>query len=175
LSSSQTRFKGVEYYSSFLYEDKRGKFEKFFSQEWTDLTEVAAKEIFVSESKVGTIRGMHLQVRENANARIISVLEGSVFDVVIDLRSESPTYKQVYSKILSPRTLSTVLVPKGVAHGFQALENSKMLYISSATYDPINDVGVNPISISVNWPLSDYILSDRDEHLPPVSLWADPI
>ena len=153
--------------------DNRGKFRKAFtaSDFYPGQPPFNLAECFISTSHTGVIRGMHLQVGIASNYRLIQVLDGSVEDVVIDLRTESATFGQLVVTQLSKANARTILIPPGVAHGFQALEPSRMLYLTSSAWMPDLDSGVNPFSIGHNWPLPVSECSNRDRELVRFSEW----
>jgi dTDP-4-dehydrorhamnose 3,5-epimerase len=161
----------VEYYETKTIPDNRGSFTKLFSDIWGDRKTLIMSEIFTSNSNKGVVRGMHLQIGKSANWRVVSVLSGTVFDVLIDLRQNSDTYGLTISKILESQGLSTVLIPPGVAHGFQALENATLLYATTSAYDFDHDTGVSVSSLDIDWPIASVIQSDRDKSLPDISEW----
>lgn len=147
--------------------DSRGSFTKVLKFE--DLNSMPGfnlEEAFISRSIKGAIRGMHVQIDEASNWRIIQVLSGEAFDVLLDLRKNEPTYQQTQVNILREMNPQILVVPPGVAHGFQALEDTEMLYLTSHRYVPELDTGVNPLSIEVKWPLEITAMSDRDRALP---------
>jgi dTDP-4-dehydrorhamnose 3,5-epimerase len=147
--------------------DSRGSFTKALKYE--DLSKLPGfrlEEVFLSRSIKGAIRGMHIQIGEASNWRIIQVLSGEAFDVLLDLRKSEPTYHHTQVNILNGMKPQILVVPPGVAHGFQALEDTEMLYLTSHRYVPELDTGVNPLSIEVEWPLEITAMSDRDKALP---------
>jgi dTDP-4-dehydrorhamnose 3,5-epimerase len=162
---------GVEYFLPKYSEDDRGSFTKAYSALWSETPAQTAAEIFYSNSQKGVLRGMHLQVNESSNARIVSIISGSVLDVLIDLRPESETFLNINICALGTNSYSSVLVPNGVAHGFQAIEPSLTLYVSSSTYKFENDTGIDATSIGVNWPIESPLRSPRDQDLPTLQEW----
>lgn len=153
--------------------DNRGQFRKIYQKGLSaasSFTEIS--EIFVTKSLAGTIRGMHLLTPPRGNHRLISVLSGEVYDVLLDLRKESSTYMKISTQTLTSLDESAILVPPGVAHGFQALSDCEMLYISSEVWHPDYDKGVSPLSLGIDWPLSKKIISTRDVELPPLLDWT---
>ena len=163
--------KDVEYYETQTIPDNRGSFTKLFSDTRGKNKSLIMSEIFTSYSIAGVVRGMHLQVGKRANWRVVSVLSGSVFDVLIDLRRESSTYGLIISKILNIPGVSTVVVPPGVAHGFQALEDAQLLYVTTCVYDSNLDTGVSISSLNIDWPITSFLQSERDRSLPDISEW----
>ena len=147
--------------------DSRGNFTKILAYDQLSVIPgFILEEVFISRTVKGALRGMHLQIEEASNWRVIQVLSGVAFDVLLDLRTEQPTYLSTQINILSGDNPQTLLVPPGVAHGFQAIEDTEMLYLTSHRYKPELDAGVNPLSIGVEWPLQVTAMSDRDKDLP---------
>ena len=109
---------------------------------------------------------MHIQVEQASNWRIIQVLSGVAFDVLLDLRTDQPSYLTTQTNILSGSKPQTLVIPPGVAHGFQAIEETEILYLTSYRYVSELDKGVNPLSIGIAWPLEITAISDRDKNLP---------
>jgi dTDP-4-dehydrorhamnose 3,5-epimerase len=152
--------------------DLRGSFTKILTNfdvyEGLNLNFV---ECFVSKNFTGSVRGMHLQIGLSKNYRLIYVTQGEIQDALVDLRSTSSTFGQVESRLLTFERPQTILIPPGVAHGFQSLSESTMIYLTTSTYNPGLDVGVNPLSIGLKWLLPITHLSSRDKLLPDLSDW----
>ncbi|CAN2170227.1 RfbC dTDP-4-dehydrorhamnose 3,5-epimerase and related enzymes [Candidatus Nanopelagicaceae bacterium] len=167
------KLKGIQVFEGKESVDNRGKFRKSFTSAdfSSNQPPIELAECFISTSHKGVIRGMHLQIGSAANYRLVQVLDGAVEDVVLDLRAGSSTYGEMIVTELSESNARTILIPPGVAHGFQALEPSRMLYLTSSTWEPKFDTGVNPFSINHNWPLPVSHCSDRDQQLIPLSDW----
>jgi dTDP-4-dehydrorhamnose 3,5-epimerase len=162
---------GVHYFKVNKSHDSRGFFCKTYSAETVLNKEMIMAESFFTLTKKGAIRGMHLQIKQGASDRLISVIKGRIFDVLIDLRENSPTFTNINIKELSCEDVGSVFIPKGVAHGFQALDESVTHYISSKIYNKELDVGVSVNSINVKWPLPNPKISDRDLSLPDLKLF----
>ena len=146
--------------------DNRGSFIKTFNHDiYTKMSlNTMWAEDFYSVSDINVIRGMHCQLPPYDHIKLVYCVCGSVLDVVIDLRPDSPTYKQ-YEKIeLSSVKANMLYIPKGFAHGFKALQsNTIMLYKVSTAYNQDYDSGVHWDSCGINWDLSDEpIISRRD-------------
>jgi dTDP-4-dehydrorhamnose 3,5-epimerase len=147
--------------------DERGNFLKSYTHEKSELNiPFSLQEVFTSNSFPGVVRGFHLQVGSSENYRIVQVISGRVLDVLLDLRVDSATYCQLESREFANGLNQTLLIPPGVAHGFQALEESRMLYLSSNKWNPKLDTGVNPISAGFVWPMEISKVSERDAALP---------
>ena len=162
---------GVKYFSGSQYFDERGSFTKIWSAAWNDEAAFYSKEFFYSDSLPGVLRGMHLQVGKAATPRYVSVLAGSILDVVLDLRPTSPTFLNFQAVEMDTVNNCTVFVPAGVAHGFQALEVVKTVYISGEKHVPKLDSGVKAESFGFKWPIENPIKSARDDSLLSLSDW----
>ena len=123
--------------------------------------------------RVGTLRGLHLQRPPAAEAKLVRVTAGAVFDVLVDLRSGSPSYGQWVGLELSAQNRRQVYIPEGCAHGFQTLaDDSEVAYQISVAYAPERQDGVrwNDHDLAIAWPLPEQaIISDRDRDLPPLT------
>lgn len=120
----------------------------------------------------GSVRGLHFQRPPFAEAKLVSCVRGSVFDVAVDLRTDSPTYLQWHGEILSADNLTALLIPPGFAHGFQALEDGcELLYCHSNFYHPESEDGLNALdsALSIAWPIDNPQRSQRDTNLPTVA------
>jgi dTDP-4-dehydrorhamnose 3,5-epimerase len=162
---------GVKYFSATQFLDNRGAFTKTWSSEWDHDEAFSAREVFYSNSLTGVIRGMHLQIREAASPRYVTVQEGRILDVILDLRPHSPTFLNFQSVEMDVVENCTVYVPSGVAHGFQALKDSRTLYLSGESHVASLDSGFNTDSFGFTWPIGNPIKSERDKALPPFTDW----
>lgn len=154
--------------------DDRGMFRKVFSIDLVGekIFDKDIKEVFYTESKIGVIRGMHVQVGEAANFRNIFVLSGRIYDVIFDLRPKSPSYGKKFGFLFEEHSEFVLCLPPGVAHGFQSLTTTATVgYVTTSAWQPDLDTGVNPLSIDVSWPLDNKILSQRDLTLPNFPSW----
>ena len=120
----------------------------------------------------GAIRGMHFQRPPKAEIKMVKCLRGSVFDVMVDLRSNSSTFLKWHGEKLSAENMKMVCVPEGFAHGFQAMEeNSELLYLHTDFYSFEHEGGVrygDPM-INISWPLEVMDISERDQNHPLLS------
>jgi len=117
----------------------------------------------------GTVRGLHYQLAPHAEIKFVQCLHGKVFDVVVDLRPESPTYLHWHHEILCGDDAKTLVIPEGCAHGFQTLEtNCEMLYFHTAAHHPEAESGMHPLAsgLGIAWPMRVCDLSARDAKLP---------
>lgn len=117
----------------------------------------------------GTVRGMHFQMPPHAETKFVSCLRGEVFDVAVDIRSDSPTFLQWHAEVLSASNHKTMVVPEGFAHGFQALtDDSEILYFSTELYWPSAESGLHADDpkLGIRWLLPVSGLSPRDATRP---------
>jgi dTDP-4-dehydrorhamnose 3,5-epimerase len=159
----------VEIFPS-LYHDERGWFYEFYKQE--SLLQLGIHTTFVQEnqsfSKKGVIRGLHAQKAPYEQAKLVSVMQGRVLDVVVDIRPHSPTFKKVYQCILDAEKHNMLMIPEGFAHGFAALEDAVFFYKCSQSYHKESEFGIrwNDPSLNINWGVENPILSEKDLALP---------
>ena len=117
----------------------------------------------------GTLRGMHYQKQPHEEIKLVRVTQGRIHDVILDLRRDSPSYLRWHAVELSAGSHRTLYIPKGVAHGFQTLEDrTEVFYQMTSAYAPGYSCGVrwNDPAFAIDWPLSDPILSERDASHP---------
>lgn len=117
----------------------------------------------------GTLRGMHYQVGDHAEVKLIRCVRGAIYDVIVDLRPHSPTYRQWIGVELSPKKLQMLYVPANFAHGFQTLaDDTEVNYLVSAAYAPAAARGVrhDDPSLAIRWPLPVSRISDADTSWP---------
>jgi len=148
--------------------DERGDFTKILSSGITP--ELHTEEVFLSQTKKGFLRGLHLQNGPYLNNRIIACLAGKVFDVLLDLRPDSSTFLNISTIELNSLSPIGLYVPSGIAHGFQSLENgSQLIYFSDKGFNSNFDTGVSPIKSGIEWPIRVAGMSKRDVSLPSLS------
>lgn len=117
----------------------------------------------------GVLRGMHYQLSPKAQTKLIRVISGSIYDVILDIRKDSPTFGQWQGFILSDANKRQLLVPQGFAHGFCTLAaNTQVIYKVDEYYSPEHDRGIawNDPSLNIDWPVSNPVLSDKDTRHP---------
>ena len=119
--------------------------------------------------KNGTVRGMHYQLPPAAEVKLVRCLRGAVYDVIIDIRPESATFKQWFGAELTQDNRQMMYVPRGFAHGFVALtDNAELHYMVSAFYDPGQERGLrfNDPAFGIDWPVAMTSISDKDRSWP---------
>lgn len=157
--------------------DNRGWFTETFQEKW--FTEIGINEKFVLEywsfnEKVYTLRGLHAQIKEYAQSKIVQVLHGSIQDVLVDARKDSPTYGKHVELTLSSTDPYLIYIPKGFYHGFVTLEdNTYVGYKISDYHNPQGECGIKFDSpeLNIDWKVnSNLTISNRDQHHP---TWND--
>mgnify|MGYP002395225794 CR=1 FL=1 len=164
---------GVRLIKTRKFGDLRGFFSETYSRK--DFAEAGIDIEFVQDnhslsSAVHTVRGLHFQLPPFAQDKLVRVVRGAVFDVAVDLRRRSPTYRQYVSAVISPAAWNQILVPVGFAHGFMTLEpDTEVIYKVSNYYSPEHDRGLlwNDRDLAIDWPSkSEVHLSEKDGKLP---------
>ena len=170
-----TIFSDVAVIRPTVFEDNRGFFLETYNRD-----ELAGVEIFeefvqdnISHSRKGVVRGLHYQAKK-AQCKLVRVLQGKIFDVVVDIRKGSKTYGQHIGIELSSDDSCMLYIPIGFAHGFMALaDNTDVMYKVSDYYAPEYDAGIrwSDPDLDISWPLEDYeirdaIVSPKDAVLP---------
>jgi len=161
---------GVRVIQLDTFTDPRGTFVKFepMLQFENRLDSVALS----SNHKKGTIRGLHFQVEPFGEEKLVTCIQGAIFDVIVDLRPNSKTVGKWCSFELSAKNALQLYLPKGVAHGFQTLmPDSSLHYCLSSTYSPENSFSITPFGeLDIDWPIKDSLLSERDLNGIPLSI-----
>ncbi len=169
---SELELKGAYLIEPELKKDERG----FFARTW-DRAEFAVQgletdlaQFSVSfNKKRGTLRGLHYQEAPHEEAKLVRCTMGIIYDVIVDIRPASPTFKKWLAFELSAENRKMIYAPKGFAHGFQSLaDNTEVFYQISEIYMPESAKGLrwNDPVLSVSWPLPSPILSERDQSFP---------
>jgi dTDP-4-dehydrorhamnose 3,5-epimerase len=153
--------------------DERGSFARTYCADEFAARGIDFTPVQISTSanrRAGTLRGLHLQADPRPEAKLVSCIRGSAFDVAVDLRNGSPTYGRWTAAELSAENRRSIYIPAGCAHGFQTLEDeTDLLYLISERYDASLQRGVrwDDPTIGVEWPAATArVISERDEQLP---------
>lgn len=151
--------------------DERGFFMETYKL--SEFADQGIAETFVqcnhSKSSRGVLRGLHYQKEPEAQAKLVRVVSGAVFDVVVDLRLGGPTYGRWVGATLSAENRRLLFVPRGFAHGFCVLSaESEILYMTTAEYAPAREAGIiwNDPAVAIDWPIAEPVLSGRDRGWP---------
>ena len=156
-----------------LFSDNRGFFyESFKESEFfsNGITDKFIQENF-SHSVKGVIRGLHFQKKPQAQAKLVTVIKGEIFDVAVDIRKNSPTYGKWVGEILSDKNHKSLYIPEGFAHGFCILsEEADVVYKVNNEYSPENERGIiwNDLTINIPWSVKNPIISEKDNQLNPL-------
>jgi dTDP-4-dehydrorhamnose 3,5-epimerase len=153
------------------FEDDRGWFMESYKH--SAFSQAGIPDTFVQDnyslSAAGVIRGLHFQVPPFAQGKLVWVVRGKVWDVAVDLRIDSPTYRQWHGVELSGENQLLFYIPPGFAHGFCALaEGTRLQYKCTAEYHAASERGVHfdDPDLKIDWPVEQPVLSDRDAMLP---------
>ncbi len=167
-----TSFEGLYLVNRKPIVDGRGFFNRFFCNE--EFKEVGFDQAIVQINHTltrtrGVVRGMHFQFSPHAEKKIVTCIQGEVFDVVVDLRKGSSTYLQWYAAVLSAKNHQSLYIPEGFAHGFQTLtEDCQLFYLHSEYYMVEAEGGLNAMDpkLNIQWPLKVIGMSERDKNHP---------
>lgn len=161
----KTNFEGLYIIQHKMLNDNRGIFIKTYSSNIFEKLNIdlAIKERYFSVSHKNVIRGMHFQTPPEDHIKLVTVITGSILDVILDIRRSSPTYGHYFSIKLDAEDGKTIYIPKGFAHGFKSLEdNSIVEYNQTTGYAPNNDSGLRFDTFDYNWDIKNPIISERD-------------
>jgi dTDP-4-dehydrorhamnose 3,5-epimerase len=168
----ETKLKGLYTIETKPRIDERGYLMRTFCEEELKKYGLQFTIVQVNQTltkKKGTIRGMHFQTPPKAEDKIVQCLHGAIYDVVIDLRTDSPTYGKWVAEELNEDNKKMFFIPKGFAHGFQALTNNcEVQYFMSEFYSPEHSSGVrwNDPLFNIKWPIKNLSLSEKDRNWP---------
>jgi len=169
----ETKLKGAFVIEPEKFEDDRGFLARSFSQREFENHGLNARMVECNisfSSKRHTVRGMHFQNPPHAQAKLIRCTKGSIYDVIVDLRPKSSTFKQWIGEELTVENRRLLYVPEGFAHGFQTLEeNTEVFYQISNFYAPGSEGGVrwNDPAFGIMWPATDGVtINERDRNYP---------
>ena len=170
---SNTAINGVVIIEPQVFEDERGYFFESYNQ--AKMEEAGLKYNFIqdnqSKSCYGTVRGIHFQKGEFAQAKLVRVLEGTVLDVAVDLRKNSPTFGKYVAVELSAENKKQLMIPRGFGHGFSVLSKTAVFaYKCDNVYNKASEGGIrfNDPDIDVDWKINpeEAILSEKDKNAP---------
>lgn len=177
---SQTGIPGLVVIQPKVFPDNRGFFLETYSRK--AFAAAGLDYDFVQDNHArsglkGVLRGLHFQRPPAAQAKLVWVVRGVVFDVAVDLRRGSPTYGRWYGIELSAENFSRLMIPRGFAHGYVTLtDDAEFMYKVDAPYSPGDDGGIawNDPDIAINWPVTEPILSEKDTAQPLLSAVGSP-
>lgn len=173
----RTRIEGLSVIEYESYIDERGSFLNVFRSQDPGFVSIwSGRSILqVNQStnkQPGTVRGLHLQSAPHSEAKIVTCLSGTIWDVAVDLRRDSSSFGDWYAVELNSSLGNAMLIPEGCAHGFQVLQpNSRVLYLHSGHWIPDSETGIrfDDPQLKIPWPMRPINLSHRDLSLPYLS------
>ena len=166
-------FNDVKRFKPYNYNDERGYFSEIYRKDLFEELQIGGNYLqdnFSYSKNINTIRGLHFQLPPKAQKKIIKVIKGRIWDVFIDIRKDSPNYKQ-FSFVEHGVDDGWLYIPNGYAHGFCTLEEDTVLiYKVDNYYDPELDSGINYLdpNFDISWPIEKNreIISEKDKNLP---------
>ena len=161
-----------------VYYDERGYFmESFNEREFEALQKVKFVQDNESMSKKGVLRGLHFQRPPHAQAKLVRVICGSVFDVAVDLRLSSPTYGNYFGHVLSDTNKLQLYIPAGFAHGFLSLEDNTIVNYKCSDYyykDAEDSILWNDKQLGIKWAVTNPVLAIKDQNAQKFSAFKSP-
>jgi len=169
MNISETGLKGLIIIEPRVFNDSRGYFFESYNQERFTEAGIEFRPVQDNESKstLGVIRGLHYQLNPQAQSKLIRVVQGSIFDVALDIRKGSPTFGKWFGIELDSETKKQLFIPRGFAHGFSVLSETAVIqYKCDNLYNPQLERGINlndPV-INIDWKLNNLppVISDKD-------------
>lgn len=150
--------------------DGRGLFYRMFCKKEFEQIGFKKEIVQINHSltrQVGAIRGMHYQIPPVSEIKIIRCIKGAVYDVIIDIRTHSPTFRMWYGIEISKKNMKMVFIPEGFAHGFQVIDGpAELIYHHTEFYSPSHERGLrfdDPL-LAINWPLNVTVVSEKDRN-----------
>ena len=163
---------GAWLYQSSVFSDTRGYFTEWFEDELISKSIPQGLDVAqanLSKSKKGVVRGIHFSIAQSGQAKWVTCVSGKIWDVVVDIRPKSPTFKKWVAIELNEASGKSVFIQEGLGHAFLAMEDETIIsYLLSSPYSPNEELAINPKDpqIAINWPLDDLLFSPKDESAP---------
>jgi len=167
-----TRISGLALIQNVEFDDSRGSFTELYSHRNLRALGVnmgPAKQVNLSHSHKAALRGIHYSLAPKGQQKFVTALSGSFYDLVIDLRENSPTYLEFESFYLQSGSNECLFIDSGLGHSVLSLEdNSKLLYLLSSEYNPELEKGLNPLdpNLGIDWPIEPELISEKDSMAP---------
>lgn len=168
---NETPLKGAFLIELDKFEDERGFFARAFCMEEFRDHGIIFHVLQMNNSlsaKKGTLRGMHYQKAPKQEMKLVRCIQGSFYDVIIDLREDSKTFGKTFGTVLSSQNKSMLLVPKGFAHGFLTLEDqTEALYLVDEAYSPSHEAAVrwDDPYFNIQWPIQPLVISKKNTYI----------
>lgn len=161
-----------------VFYDERGYFmESFNEREFETLQKVKFVQDNESLSQKGVLRGLHFQKPPHAQAKLVRVISGSIFDVALDLRISSPTYGNYFGHVLSDKNKLQLFIPVGFAHGFLSLENNTIVNYKCSDYyckEAEDSLLWNDERLGIEWGITNPVLAPKDQNAQKFSIFKTP-
>lgn len=164
--------KGAWLARSPVHHDDRGRFREWFKRDELERAigfDFDVKQANVSTSNTGVLRGIHYSLAKDGQGKWVTCVSGSIWDVIVDIRPTSPTFKKWIGIELSSTSGDAVFITGGLGHGFISLQdNSTVAYLLTSEYSPKEEFEISPFDpdLGISWPLSQHFLSPKDELAP---------
>ncbi|GGZ19624.1 dTDP-4-dehydrorhamnose 3,5-epimerase [Echinicola pacifica] len=153
-----------------VFKDARGFFLETYREDLLEKHGINTRWVQDNQSfsVAGTVRGLHFQHAPHAQAKLVRVISGKVYDVCVDLRKDSPTFGQHHGLILDGEQHNMLYVPAGFAHGFSVLEDAVFTYKCGSFYHKASEGGViwNDAQLNIDWQVEEALVSEKDQELP---------
>ena len=165
------KLNGVYVFKLSKYSDKRGFFSETYKKSNYEkyLKNIKFKQDNISLSNYGVVRGLHYQIKPHEQGKLVNVIKGKIFDVVLDIRKISKSYGKYFSIILSEKNNYQIWIPNGFAHGFMSLSNETIIkYSTTNEYSPKNEKTIfwKDKRFNIKWPKhKNIVISDKDKKL----------
>ena len=156
-----TKFSGLKLIEANLFSDNRGYLREIYMKKKLKKNLVFH---YFAKSKKNVFRGFHFQAK-NQQEKLVTVLEGSIIDISIDLRKNSKTFGKIFKVLLSEKNKKSIFIPKGFAHGYLSLDKSNLVYFQNSNYrDKDQERGIlwNDIDLNIKWPYKKPLISKKD-------------
>jgi dTDP-4-dehydrorhamnose 3,5-epimerase len=168
----ELEIKGAWLAKSPIHMDDRGFFREWFKS--SDVISEIGQNFTVAQANIstsnkGVIRGIHFSTALEGQGKWVTCVSGSIWDVVVDIRPESPTFKKWIGTTLNSKCGESIYLSEGLGHSFISLEdNSTVTYMLTSPYSPLEELGIHPLDpdLSISWPLQNHYLSPKDSTSP---------
>lgn len=169
LKVSDLPLEGLKLIQREILDDERGFLSRLFCAD--ELARVGWNEPIAQVNHTltlrrGCVRGMHYQEAPHSDAKLVTCIRGEIWDVAVDLRTNSSTFLKYHGQVLSEKNCSAMLIPVGFAHGFQTMkENCELIYLHTSSYKPEAERGLryDDPNLAINWPCPVTLVSQRDQ------------
>lgn len=177
MTIEKTPIEGLLILQTNNFHDNRGSFQKLFNYDFFKEHGLATdfKEFYYSLNHKNVVRGMHFQTPPAEHVKMVYVSRGRIMDAVLDIRKNSATYGQVFTREMDAEKGVYLYIPKGLAHGFVSLEEDTIVnYAQTSCYDREHDCGIDSMSIGIDWCIAEPIRSGRDLTFPALKDFNSP-